>query len=737
MPHPLPGDRPPDPAARERELFLCQQQATFRFADLLFGWLLLAQWLAGVMIALWVSPYTWEGLDRQTHPHVWTALLLGGAIASLPAFLAFFRPGHASTRHLVAAGQMLLGALLIHLGGGRIEMHFHVFGSLAFLALYRDWRVLLTASAVVAADHYFRGILWPQSVYGEAAPGTWRWLEHAFWVVFEVAFLILGCVQSNRQARAIARQQAEIERDMLERARLERDLFERRFAERELQAEKEAAESANRTKSLFLANMSHELRTPMNSIMGFTQRLIRRLKGSVSERDVDALETVDRNAKHLLNLINDILDVSKIEAGKMELQKSPSDLCALIRDVVSRTAPLAEAKQLPLNVALPATPRTLEVDPIKFQQVVTNLLSNAIKYTDAGSVTVTLDEADDARIGPAMRVRVKDTGVGVRAEDQARLFQQFQQLDSSTTKRVGGTGLGLYITARYVEMHGGRMSVESEYGRGSEFTALLPMPRPAEAEPPAGDGVTILCVDDNPDILKYLKVTFEEAGYRVALAPDYDGALRQARTHNPSLICLDLCMPGKDGYAVLDSLRAERDLAGIPVVVVSVTPDEARVIQAGARCCLTKPVEAEALLAAVRGVLLGGFSHALVVEDDPDTSRLLSETLNQAGMATQTACNGLEGLERVAAAPPSVILLDLMMPVMDGFEFLARLRADPRWSRIPVVTLSAKVLDAQELRRLNAVCSGILTKGRDQTVQVIESLLKAVVRRPAPEEVAA
>ncbi len=514
-----------------------------------------------------------------------------------------------------------------------------------------------------------------------------------------------------------------------------------------LEEAKEEAERASKVKSEFLANMSHELRTPMNSIMGFTQRLLKKLGDSLSERDLDALKTVDRNAKHLLALINDILDLSKIEAGKMELRPAPFDLTTAVHEVGEQMAPLVDAKPIEFKLDLPNRPMTIDADYVKVKQIITNLVSNAIKYTERGTVTVSVSDTTDDRLGKVARIVVSDTGVGIKPESRKRLFKKFTQLDGSARRRFGGTGLGLVIAEEYVRLHGGRIDVTSEYGTGSEFTVLIPT-QPLSAPPPAADtdleptaeestnGIVILCVDDEPDVLKYLKLTFEDAGYNVLLAGDHDSAIAQAQRGRPDLICLDIRMPGKDGYEVLKSLRKEPDFATVPVIVVSALGDEAHSLQCGARCYLTKPVDSDHLIEQVQSVLANEIESVLIVEDDPDAAKLLAGSLTERGVEVHTAANGKEGLARLGESTPSVIVLDLMMPVMDGFEFLEHIQIDPMWSRIPVVILTAKTLGLIEIERLSKVSEAILTKGRDDTVQIIDTVLKSVLpKRREPAEV--
>ena len=521
-----------------------------------------------------------------------------------------------------------------------------------------------------------------------------------------------------------------------------------------LQESKREAERASRVKSEFLASMSHELRTPMNSIMGFTGRLLRKLSDSLPERELDALQTVDRNARHLLALINSILDLSKIEAGKMEICPSRIDLVETIREAAAQVASLTDGKPVEVVLDLPAVPLPLDADPTMIRQVVTNLLSNGIKYTERGTVTISLGTVVDPQIGGVARVAVRDTGIGIRPEDHSRLFQRFTQLDGGAARRVGGTGLGLVIAERMVRMHGGRIDVESTPGIGSEFAIVLPLdpvrPETRHALAPAGagrlapptcfpgpgqeaaaeaeaKGVTILCVDDDVDILKYLRLTLEDSGYGVILASNHDEAIAGARTHLPDLICLDLAMPEKDGYAVMRSLRADPALARVPIIVVSVTAEEARRLGTGAHCYLAKPVDADDIVDAVREALAPGVGDALIIEDDPDTAQLLARTLGDHGIRVRTAADGRQGLDRLSEEAPAVIVLDLMMPVMDGFAFLEQVQLDPVWSRIPVIILTARVLTSDEVLALSRVSRSVLTKGRGDTERVVDAILHAVL----------
>jgi signal transduction histidine kinase/DNA-binding response OmpR family regulator/CHASE3 domain sensor protein len=532
-------------------------------------------------------------------------------------------------------------------------------------------------------------------------------------------------------------------------------LSDLRTQSRALEAASQEAERANRAKSDFLATMSHELRTPMNSIMGFTARLLRKLGDSLSERDLDALRTVDRNAKHLLNLINDILDLSKIEANKMDLRLEEFDLAGAAREVLEQSAALIDGKPVEVVIDLPPQRLSIVADSRMIRQVLLNLLSNAIKFIERGTVSVRLVEFLDPALGRAGRLSVSDTGPGIRPEDRARLFQRFGQLDNGPGRKEGGTGLGLVLADQMVRLHGGRIEVKSEPGQGSEFAVVLPLgdrvvpsqrapwSRSTGTEAPAvdarfhsngvearhgGQGVRILCVDDEPDVLKYLQLTFEDAGYQVLLAHDFDEAVAGARDRDPDLICLDLAMPGKDGFAVIDRLREHPQLTDIPILVVSATSQEGLALRSGVRRYLAKPTKSEELLEAVRDLLGADLhGHVLIVDDDPDTVKLLSQGLEAHGMIVRTAGNGREALQRLAERAPAVIILDLTMPVMDGFAFLDHVNRDPAWKRIPVIVLSGKLLSPAEVTLLGRCCSAILVKGKADAEQLADAILRVVV----------
>ncbi len=494
---------PPSPTEsivnRTRELFAAYQHDIHRRTDRLFAGLMAFQWLLGIAFALWVSPLTWEGEASSTHLHVWAAVVLGGVISLFPALLGWFRAGHTSTRHIIAVAQMLMGALLIHLTGGRLETHFHVFGSLAFLAFYRDWRVLIPATIVVALDHMLRGMFWPQSVYGVMVASQWRWLEHAAWVIFEDIFLVMACLRSVTEMRETAERTATLEHEVRTRQEAETeahnataridaihyDLQQTHAAERhnaaqlaalveELRVTQRKAEIATRAKSEFLASMSHELRTPLNAIILYSELLQEEAKDRHADGSVPDLQRIQSAGKHLLDLINGILDLSKIEAGKMALELERFDVKAMIDELTDTVGPLVQKNRNSLSVRCNANAGVMLGDLTKTRQILLNLLSNAGKFTTDGAVTIEVRRGAMNGEG-CIEFSVTDTGVGMTQEQTRKVFEPFTQADVTTTRKYGGTGLGLAIVSRFCELMGGTVSVESRLGGGSRFVVRLPV----------------------------------------------------------------------------------------------------------------------------------------------------------------------------------------------------------------------------------------------------------------------
>jgi two-component system sensor histidine kinase/response regulator len=464
-------------AQRTEELFGAYQRDIHERTDRLFAGLMAFQWLMGIVFAVWVAPLTWEGTESATHPHVWAAVVLGGIVSIFPALLGWFRPGQLSTRFVIGVAQMLMGALLIHLTGGRIETHFHVFGSLAFLAFYRDWRVLIPATVVVALDHLLRGMFWPQSVYGVVIASDWRWLEHSAWVVFEDMFLIVACLRSVSEMHQRAERTATLEHEVRTRQEAENEAHDAtaRMSTlvEELRITQRQAEAATRAKSEFLASMSHELRTPLNAIILYSELLQEEAKDKQTDATVPDLQRIQFAGKHLLGMINGILDLSKIEAGKMGLELERFDVKLMIDELADSVGSLVQKNNNVLTVRCADNVGAMFADLTKTRQILLNLLSNAGKFTNAGTISVEVRRRM-MHGAEAIEFSVTDTGVGMTGEQSEMVFEPFTQADVTTTRKYGGTGLGLAIVSRFCELMGGTISVDSQPGEGSRFVVTLP-----------------------------------------------------------------------------------------------------------------------------------------------------------------------------------------------------------------------------------------------------------------------
>jgi PAS domain S-box-containing protein len=523
-----------------------------------------------------------------------------------------------------------------------------------------------------------------------------------------------------------------------------RDITERLLARDALRAAKESAEAANLAKSQFLANMSHELRTPLNAIIGYSEMLQEEAQDLGYTDLLPDLGKVCTAGKHLLSLINDILDLSKIEAGKVTLCVETFDVTEVLQDALGTITPLAAKRANTLSIHIADDVGTMRSDLTKVQQSVLNLLSNACKFTEHGTISLRVSREDTAPQA-WLRFEVEDTGIGMTPEQMARLFQAFTQADTSTTRKYGGTGLGLAITQRFCRMLGGDITAESTLGHGSLFTIRLPaavdLPARSTAEPavakplpglhtagsPGLTSSTVLVIDDDPAVRALLARVLTKEGFQVVTAATGQEGLRLARAVHPMAITLDVLMHDMDGWDVLSSLKADPELAAIPVIMLTITDNQHKGFTLGAADFLTKPLDAARLLSVLqqyRTPQAAGL--ALIVEDDAGLRELLRRQLHKAGWAVHEAENGQVALACLSTMQPTLILLDLMMPEMDGFTFLTELHKTAAWRDIPVIILSAKALTLAERSRLNGAVAEILQKGSYSCAELLQHICGVV-----------
>jgi signal transduction histidine kinase/DNA-binding response OmpR family regulator len=526
------------------------------------------------------------------------------------------------------------------------------------------------------------------------------------------------------------------------------DVTERRRAEAEVATAKEAAETANRTKSLFLANMSHELRTPLNAILGFSEMLQEEsVERGLQDFSAD-LQKISTAGKHLLGLINDILDLSKIEAGKMDLHLEAFEVSSLIAEVATTIEMEASKNGNTLEIACSPAIGVMRADLSKVRQGLFNLVSNAAKFTHDGQIRVNaerhvMDGSD------WITFRVSDTGIGLSSEQIVRLFQSFTQADASTTRKFGGTGLGLALTRRFCQMMGGDVTVHSVPGEGSVFTIKLPasvteqVGEPAapaqdrrvtpqapsdnlssnDAEPPPSVRTCVLVIDDDPLQRDLMRRYLRKEGFTVCTASDGSQGLRMARQLLPAAITLDVMMPDMDGWSVLSALKNDAMLCDIPVIMLTMVDDPERGFTLGASEYATKPVNRRRLAQILK-------KHTcpqppcpvLVIDDDPMSRSLTRTMLEKEGWVASEAANGIEALRSMEQARPRLIFLDLMMPEMDGFAFATEVRRHPEWRSIPIVVVTAQELTNDDRRRLNGNVEKILRKDGDSRESLLEQV---------------
>lgn len=578
----------------------------------------------------------------------------------------------------------------------------------------------------------------------------------------------LAIAISNTQAFELVQAQAEKlkifnEELQMQTEELETQAEELRAQQKELEDKNREVEMANRAKSEFLANMSHELRTPLNSIIGFSEVLEDKTFGELNTKQQKYVNNIHISGRHLLQLINDILDLSKVEAGKMDMNYEEFSIPDAMRDIETIIKAQIDKKNLTFETMIDEHLSSIEADQKKFKQIMYNLLSNAVKFTpEGGKIDVKAEHADEFA-----RISVRDTGIGIKPDDQELVFAEFQQIDSKVSRAYEGTGLGLPLTRKFVEMHEGKIWVESELGKGSTFTFTIPLKparigtggakgKPSPEEPsllknieeiPArlrrsggkgsGEVPLILVVENDPKSSKLITIYLIQKGYRVATAFDGEEAVKKAGELKPMAITLDINLPKKSGWEVLSELKEMPETRDIPVIIVSILEDMKRGFHLGAVDYLTKPINKGDLLRTLARCGLapeaadkparigtGGPIKILVVDDEPKTVELIAAVLEAEGYQVQKAYGGQEGIDLVTTEDQDLIILDLMMPKVNGFTVVEELRKHPKAKNVPIIISTAKNLTEEDFERLKGKVDSIAQKGRFSKEDLLKDIKK-------------
>lgn len=556
--------------------------------------------------------------------------------------------------------------------------------------------------------------------------GRWLWTAPVIMLVGMLLFLVPLFDKFPKNALAISISMLIIARIVTEYqifnplAKLNRELEAANAAKSELLKElmivnRELIE-ANRLKNKFLANMSHELRTPMNAIIGYSELMLAKTYGDLTDSQQNRLQRITRNARNLLALINDILDLSKIEADRLELSMAEVELPTTIQEVLSQITLQAEEKQLALTTDLADSLPPVWGDPLRIRQIVTNLVGNALKFTEEGGITI---RASHDTTGGLVQVSVQDTGIGIAAADLPIVFDEFRQVDDSPARQYEGTGLGLAISKRLVEMMGGTIWVESELGQGSTFTFTLPCmsTQPAvesvrSAEQSRATGKMVVVIDDNPDAANLIRDSLSEADYQVLVAHDGQSGLDLIQRTHPDLVTLDIMMAGMSGWDVLTALRSDPATAAIPVVIVSIVEEQPVGLDVAVDGHITKPVDLAQLLDLVRTLTqaIPPDDPILIVDDQAADREILTQMLEMHGFATAAVTGGQAAIDWLGQSAAALVLLDLMMPQVSGFDVLHYLRAQSPHPQTPVIVVTAKDLTRPEQEFLSRRLADLVQK---------------------------